>query len=79
MCHRNFAAGWQMDKTVRDTGPFIATLANGKWSGAYYGTHSPVLIWYSPEMMAWLHANRPSDPAKAPAKPAPVPDGAIMV
>ena len=79
MCHRNFAAGWQMDKTVRDTGPFIATLANGKWSGAYFGTHSPVLIWYSPEMMAWLHANRPSDPSKAPAEPAPVPDGAIMV
>ena len=79
MCHRNFAAGWQMDKTVRDTGPFIATLANGKWSGAYFGTHSPVLIWYSPEMMAWLHANRPSDPSKVPAEPAPVPDGAIMV
>ena len=33
MCHRNFAAGWQMDKTVRDTGPFPANLANGKWSG----------------------------------------------
>ncbi len=79
MCHRNFAAGWQMDKTVRDTGPYIATLGNGSWSGSYYGTHSPVLIWYSPEMMAWLRANRPSDPAKTPAHPAPIPEGAIMV
>ena len=79
MCHRNFAAGWQMDKTVRDTGPFIATLANGQWSGSYFGTHSPLLIWYSPDMIAWLRANRPADPAKTPAKPAPIPDGAIMV
>jgi hypothetical protein len=30
-------------------------------------------------MIAWLHANRPEDPAKAPARPASVPDGAIMV
>ncbi|HET7879459.1 MAG TPA: cytochrome P460 family protein [Acetobacteraceae bacterium] len=79
MCHRNVAAGWQMDKTVRDTGPFIATLTNGKWSGEYYGTHAPVLVWYSPEMMAWLRTNRPSDPAKAPPQPAPIPEGAIMV
>ncbi|HUN42674.1 MAG TPA: hypothetical protein VMU81_20455 [Acetobacteraceae bacterium] len=79
MCHRNFAAGWQMDKTVRDTGPFIATLAGGAWSGSYNGTHAPVLVWYSPEMMAWLHANRPSDPAKTPAHLAPIPDGAMIV
>ena len=79
MCHRNFARGWQMDKTVRDTGPFVATLANGQWSGTYNGTHAPVLIWYSPEMMQWLLENRPSDPTKTPAHPAPIPDGAIMV
>ncbi len=79
MCHRNFAAGWKMDKTVRDTGPFIATLGNGSWFGSYNGTHAPVLIWYSPEMMSWLHANRPSDATKTPAHPAPIPDGAIMV
>jgi hypothetical protein len=40
MCHRNIAAGWKMDKTVRDTGPFISTLADGKWSGTSYGTHA---------------------------------------
>ncbi len=78
-CHRNLAAGWKMDKTVRDTGPFIATLTNGAWSGSYNGTHMPVLVWYSPDMVAWLRTNRPSDPAKAPAQPAPIPDGAIMV
>jgi hypothetical protein len=53
MCRRNFARGWQMDKTVRDTGPFIATLANGQWTG----THAPLLIWYSPEMMRRLPVN----------------------
>ncbi len=79
MCHRNTAAGWTRDKTVRDTGPFIATLAGGKWSGTSFGTHAPVLIWYSPEMMDWLHANRPADPAATPPNPTPIPDGAIMV
>jgi hypothetical protein len=79
MCHRNSAAGWQRDKTVRDTGPFIATLANGKWTGTYYGTHAPVLIWYSPDMMAWLHRNRPTDPAATPATLEPIPEGAMMV
>jgi hypothetical protein len=78
-CHRNTAAGWKMDKTVRDSGPFIVTLTNGVWSGHNYGTHKPVLIWYSPEMYAWLRANRPSDPGKAPVRPDPVPDGAIMI
>jgi hypothetical protein len=79
MCHRNFKVGWQMDKTVRDTGPFIASLSDGKWSGNYNGTHAPVLVWYSPEMMDWLHVNRPSDPSKTPAHPAAIPDGAMIV
>jgi hypothetical protein len=30
-------------------------------------------------MIDWLHANRPAPPAIAPADPAPVPDGAVMV
>src|SRR5215469_10773265 len=31
-CHRRLDAGWGMDKTVRDTGPFIATqAANGTY------------------------------------------------
>ena len=79
MCYRDFNSGWKMDKSVRDTGPFTATLANGKWTGTYNGTHAPVVVWYSKDMIDWLHANRPSDAAKTPANPAPIPDGAIMV
>jgi hypothetical protein len=90
MCHRDLAAGWTVDKRVRDTGPWIGTYASGQWTGTYYGTHAPVLVWYSPEMYAWLKANRqeakPEDrpvtsglaPPLAPDAP-PVPDGAIIV
>ena len=79
-CHRRLELGWAMDKTVRDTGPYIATQdTNGGFAGAYNGTHAPVLIWYSPEMMKWLRANRPANAAAAPKTPAPVPDGAIVV
>ena len=59
MCHRNEAGGWKVDKRVRDTGPWIGTFASGKWSGQGFGTHAPVLIWYSPQMYEWLKANRP--------------------
>ena len=78
MCHRNEKGGWVRDKSVRDTGPWIGTYAGGQWSGRYFGTHSPVVIWYSPDMLAWLHANRPEGRA-APKNPAPIPDGAMMV
>lgn len=78
-CHRSPASGWKADKTIRDTGPFIATLKDGKWTGAYHGTHAPVMIWYSPEMYAWLRKNRPVKEHLASALPGPVPDGAIMV
>jgi Cytochrome P460 len=77
-CYRDAASGWKADKTVRDTGPFIGTYADRKWSGAYYGTHQPVIVWYSPDMYAWLKTNRPQS-GPVPAHPAPVPDGAIMV
>ena len=76
-CHRRLADHWAMDKTVRDAGPFVATLANGVWTGNEQATHMPVLIWYSPEMMDWLEKYRaPAHPA---ANPPPIPDGAIMV
>ncbi|HVF59940.1 MAG TPA: hypothetical protein VNJ70_09055 [Thermoanaerobaculia bacterium] len=78
-CHRDAAKGWKRDKGVRDTGPFTATLADGKWTGTYRGTHAPVVVWYSPEMVDWMRANRPVDGRAAPAAPAPVPDGAVMV
>ena len=78
LCHRDEKAGWVRDKRIRDTGPWIGTFADGKWTGKYYGTHAPVLVWYSPGMVAWLKANRPEH-GPAPAAVAPVPDGAIMI
>jgi hypothetical protein len=77
LCHRNLAAGWKVDKRVRDTGPWIGTYRNGAWRGTYKGTHAPVLVWYSPEMYAWLAANRPQHDTPGAAQP--VPDGAITV
>jgi hypothetical protein len=76
MCHRNTKAGWVRDKRIRDAGPWIGSFRDGKWSGKYYGTHVPVLIWYSPEMHEWLKANRPTPDSVATSA---VPDGAIMV
>lgn len=75
-CHRRESLGWVRDKTVRDTGPFIATLGNGKWSGTPFGTHAPVVIWYSPDMIEWLKANRGEHPTNPPPS---IPDGAMMI
>jgi len=77
-CHRDEASGWKRDKRVRDTGPFTATLQDGQWAGAYHGTHAPVVIWYSPEMLAWMKANRPVE-TTPPETAAPIPDGAVIV
>ena len=76
MCHRNSKAGWVRDKRIRDAGPWIGSFRDGKWSGKYYGTHVPVLIWYSPEMHEWLKANRPTPDSVATSA---VPDGAMMI
>ena len=78
-CHRRLGSGWKMDKTVRDAGPFVASLSGGTWSGVERATHMPVLIWYSPEMVAWLKKYRGPEGVPAPAKIPPVPDGAIMI
>jgi hypothetical protein len=76
-CHRGLADHWAMDKTVRDAGPFVATLANGAWTGNDQATHMPVLVWYSPEMVDWLKKYRA--PGHTKPNPPPIPDGAIMV
>lgn len=78
-CHRDEASGWKRDKRVRDTGPFTATLQNGGWVGAYHGTHTPVVVWYSPEMLTWMETNRPPEESAAPDGPPPIPDGAVIV
>jgi len=77
-CHRNPAAGWVSDKRIRDTGPFIGYLPAGPRTGLYHGTHAPVVVWYSPDMHAWLKENRP-DHSDLPRDRSPVPDGAMMV
>jgi hypothetical protein len=53
--------GWTVDKSIRDTGPWL----NGK----YYGTHPAVRIFYSPEILQWLVANRVDE----------IPDGAMII
>ena len=63
---------------MRDTGPFVGTIVDGQWVGKYFGTHNPVWIWYSREMIDWLRRNRP-DGEKTVASPDPLPDGAMMV
>src|SRR5947209_8553543 len=87
-CYRDEESGWKVDKHVRDTGPWIGTYDATKkeWKGQYFGTHAPVVIWYSPEMYAWLKANRSKPAQVAPATapvilpaPPPVPPGAIIV
>src|SRR5262245_23706943 len=75
-CHRNLAGGWKVDKRIRDTGPWVGTYRDGKWSGAYNGTHQPVLVWYSAEAYQWLKTNRPVEGVPTET---PVPPGAIIV
>jgi Cytochrome P460 len=78
-CHRDEKSGWKVDKRVRDTGPWVGTYANERWAGTYFGTHAPALVWYSPDMYAWLNANRPGEGAHPPAQTQQIPDGAMIV
>ncbi len=78
-CYRDVASGWKRDKHVRDTGPFTASLQDGTWVGAYHGTHAPVVVWYSPEMLDWMKVNRPAEESSAPPDSPPIPDGAVIV
>jgi mono/diheme cytochrome c family protein len=53
--------GWSEDKGLRDTGPFIKNFS--------FGVHPTVKIYYSPEIMQWLVANRAGT----------IPDGAMII
>ena len=46
--------GWDVDKRVRDTGPFI--------KDTYYGVHPAVRMYYSPSMIKWLREGRIGNP-----------------
>ena len=41
---------WSVDKSLRDTGPYI--------DGKSYGTHPAVRVYYSPEVILWLMNGR---------------------
>ncbi len=60
-CRQYAKLGWAEDKGVRDTGPYV--------SGAYYGVHPAVKIYYSPEVVRWLKDKRKGV----------IPDGAVIV
>jgi hypothetical protein len=60
------ALGWIPDQQWRLTGPIVGDID----SGASYGVHPAVRVWYSPEVTDWLCAGRP-DVA--------LPDGAMII
>lgn len=60
-CRQYTKLGWAEDKRVRDTGPYV--------SGASYGVHPAVKIYYSPEVFRWLKDKRKGV----------IPDGAMIV
>jgi hypothetical protein len=82
-CYRDPALNFAMDKDVRAVGPYLASLTDTGWETTYKGFHQPVVIWYAPEMVAWLETNRPLSDTGAPLPPAapvtPVPDGVLII
>jgi hypothetical protein len=78
-CHRDTGSGWVRDKAVRDVGPFVSWRDGDGYTGKDFGTHAPVVIWYSPEMASWIDENRTPEQEQAARDGAPVPAGAILV
>lgn len=78
-CHRDKSAGWVRDKYVRDTGPGTAQLIGGEWVGKYFGTHAPVVIWYSPVMYEWVKKNRNETTEHDKKDKEVIPDGAMII
>lgn len=61
--------GVAVDKTVRQTGPFI--------DQKDYGVHPAVRIWYSSEVVKWLKKGRPN--VDGHALPKDLPDGSFLI
>ncbi len=61
--------GWKGDKNWRMTGPYVGQPGSGK----SYGVHPAVRIYYSPEILEWLFADRPNQ------SPDDIPAGAMLV
>jgi hypothetical protein len=57
--------GWLGDATWRFTGPYVGEIG----SGSNYGTHLPVRIYYSPEVIDWLCNDRQGE----------LPEGATII
>ena len=80
-CHRRLADGWAMDKTVRDAGPFVATLTRPN-SPRRLDRHRKGHTYARPDLVlagnGGLAGKIPHSRLTA-ADPPPVPDGAIMV
>jgi hypothetical protein len=78
-CHRDADAGWERDKSLRDTGPFISIFQDGEWQGTDHGVHAPVVIWYSPEAADWIRDNRSEADVGTGRDATPMPDGAMLI
>ena len=50
--------GWPHDRQVRPTGPTVAALGNDPhvpaWTTTTLGTHSTVVVYYSPDVYRWM-------------------------
>ena len=57
--------GWLGDPHWRFTGPYVGDIG----SGANFGTHLPVRVFYSPEVVDWLCGGRQGE----------LPDGAMII
>jgi hypothetical protein len=50
---------WRHDAQIRSTGPTVATLGGDdphvpKWLTTTLGTHTTVVVWYSPDVYRWM-------------------------
>lgn len=72
-CHRDEASGWKHDIQLRDTGPYIQEIKGGDWKGSEFGTHSAVVIWYSPGYYEFVQKRAAGNDTF------PMPEGAMSV